>query len=315
MVTAGEQFWDYIYISDVATAIARVVEREEARGVFNLGSGHHGDHSFDHRTSGRLIDPRLPIGFGEAPYRPDQVMHLEADISRLAALGWRPQVELHEGLAMAVAWYRQQASRRSQPNNIAHHSRRIGRLMQGKPRKLISIVTACFDEEPNLIDCRDAVRRLFAEQLPDYDFEHVFCDNCSTDKSPAILRQMAKEDPRIKVIFDAANFGPFRSNFNGVLSTSGDAVVVLLAADLQDPAEVIADFVRKWEEGYEVVHGIRANRQESLVMRNVRRVYYRLVSRFANVEIPNDVGEFQLIDRAVVDACGSLTIITLTFAA
>lgn len=174
--------------------------------------------------------------------------------------------------------------------------------MQGKPRKLISIVTACFNEEPNLIDCRDAVRRLFAEQLPDYDFEHVFCDNCSTDKSPAILRQMAKEDSRIKVIFNARNYGPFRSNFNGVLSTSGDAVVVLLAADLQDPAEVIADFVRKWEEGFEVVHGIRANRQESLVMRTVRRVYYRLVSRFANVEIPNDVGEFQLIDRAVVDA-------------
>ena len=174
--------------------------------------------------------------------------------------------------------------------------------MQGKPRKLISIVTACFNEEPNLIACRDAVRRLFAEQLPDYDFEHVFCDNCSTDKSPAILRQMAKEDPRSKVIFNARNFGPFRSNFNGVLNTSGDAVVVLLAADLQDPAEVIADFVRKWEEGFEVVHGIRANRQESLVMRNVRRVYYRLVSRFANVEIPNDVGEFQLIDRAVVDA-------------
>ena len=171
--------------------------------------------------------------------------------------------------------------------------------MQGKPRKLISIVTACFNEEPNLIDCRDAVRRLFAEQLPDYDFEHVFCDNCSTDKSPAILRQMAKEDPRIKVIFNARNFGPFRSNFNGVLHTSGDAVVVLLAADLQDPAEVIADFVRKWEEGFEVVHGIRANRQESLVMRTVRRVYYRLVSRFANVEIPNDVGEFQLIDSAV----------------
>lgn len=174
--------------------------------------------------------------------------------------------------------------------------------MQGMPRKLISIVTACFNEEPNLIDCRDAVRRLFAEQLTDYDFEHVFCDNCSTDKSPAILRQMAKEDRRIKVIFNARNFGPFRSNFNGVLNTSGDAVVVLLAADLQDPAEVIVDFVRKWEEGYEVVHGIRANRQESFVMCTVRRAYYRLVSRFANIEIPNDVGEFQLIDRAVVDA-------------
>lgn len=174
--------------------------------------------------------------------------------------------------------------------------------MNAAPRKLISIVTPCYNEELNLKDCREAVRRVFAEKLPEYDHEHIFCDNCSKDSSPAILRQMAKDDPRTKVIFNARNYGPFRSNFNGVLSTSGDAVVVSLACDLQDPPEVIADFVRKWAEGYEVVHGVRANRQENFVMRNIRRVYYRLVSRFANVEIPNDVGEFQLIDRAVVEA-------------
>ena len=110
VVTAGEQLWDYIYISDVATAIARVVESDEARGVFNLGSGTTSTIRSIIENVRALIDPRLPIGFGEAPYRPDQVMHLEADISRLASLGWRPQVELHEGLAKAVAWYRQQAS-------------------------------------------------------------------------------------------------------------------------------------------------------------------------------------------------------------
>ncbi|MGC3967120.1 MAG: glycosyltransferase family 2 protein [Pirellulales bacterium] len=174
--------------------------------------------------------------------------------------------------------------------------------MSSSRRKLISVVTPCYNEELNLVDCRDAVRKLFATQLPEYDFEHIFCDNCSRDQSPVILRQMAKEDPRVKVIFNARNFGPFRSTFNGVLATSGDAVVVALAADQQDPPEVIADFVRKWEEGYEVVHGVRANRQENVIMRNVRRIYYRLVSRFANIQIPNDVGEFQLVDRVVVEA-------------
>lgn len=174
--------------------------------------------------------------------------------------------------------------------------------MFSQASKLISIVTPCYNEELNLVDCRNAVRALFTERLPEYDYEHIFCDNCSTDQSPMILRELAKEDSRIKVIYNARNFGPFRSNFNGVLNTSGDAVVVALACDLQDPPEVIYDFVRKWEQGFEVVHGVRANRQENIVMRNVRRVYYRLVSRFANIQIPDDVGEFQLVDRVVVEA-------------
>lgn len=173
--------------------------------------------------------------------------------------------------------------------------------MDHSKRKTISVVTPCFNEETNLLDCRDAVRRVFAEKLPDYDYEHIFCDNCSTDGSPAALRKLAQDDPQVKVIYNARNFGPFRSTYNGVMSTTGDAVVVLLAADLQDPPEVIADFVRQWEAGHEIVYGIRANRQEGLVMRNVRKVYYRLVSRFASIDIPNDVGEFQFIDRAVVD--------------
>jgi len=168
-------------------------------------------------------------------------------------------------------------------------------------RKKISIVTPCYNEESNLPDCRDAVRRVFVEQLPEYDYEHVFCDNRSTDGSVAVLRRLAQDDSHVKVIFNARNFGPFRSTFNGLLSTSGDAVVVLLAADLQDPPEVVVDFVRHWEQGNEIVYGIRANRQESWLMRNTRRIYYRLVSRFASIDIPNDVGEFQLVDKVVVD--------------
>ncbi len=106
----------------------------------------------------------------------------------------------------------------------------------------------------------------------------------------------------MKVIANARNFGPFRSLFNGLMSASGDGVVPFLAADLQDPPEIILDFVKIWEEGYEVVYGIRANREESWLMRVARGIYYRLVNRFANIEIPINVGEFQLIDRKVVNA-------------
>lgn len=169
-------------------------------------------------------------------------------------------------------------------------------------RKLISVVTPCYNEELNILDCHEAVRKLFAERLPEYDYEHIFCDNASRDSSPQILADLAARDERVRVIFNAANFGPFRSMFNGLQSTSGDAVVVQLAADLQDPPELIVDFVRRWEEGYEVVYGKRSEREEGLAMRTVRHVYYRAVNRFAEINVPTDVSEFQLIDRAVADA-------------
>ena len=169
-------------------------------------------------------------------------------------------------------------------------------------RKLISIVTPCFNEQDNVADCYQAVQRVFVEMLPDYDYEHVFCDNASTDDTVGVLRQLAARDPRVKVIVNSRNFGPFCSTFNGLMSTSGDAVVVLLAADLQDPPEVVASFVKRWEEGYEVVYGIRNKREEGFLMHRVRRLYYWTVSRFADIIIPPNVGEFQLIDRVVVDA-------------
>ena len=169
-------------------------------------------------------------------------------------------------------------------------------------RKKISVVTPCYNEQDNVRECLETVRRIFAEQLPEYDLEHVFCDNASTDRTPEILRELAAADANVKVIFNARNFGLFCSSFNGLLSTTGDAVIVMLPADMQDPPELIPQFVRQWKKGYEVVYGIRKQREEGFAMRNVRKLYYRTVSRFANIVIPPYVGEFQLIDRVVVDA-------------
>jgi len=169
-------------------------------------------------------------------------------------------------------------------------------------RKLISVVTPCFNEEDNIEACAEAVRRVFEIDLPGYDYEHIFCDNDSKDRTQAILRMMASKDSRIKLIFNARNFGPFRSLFNGVMAASGDGVVLFLPADLQDPPEIIPQMVKQWEAGYHIVYGIRANREEGPIMRFVRHRYYRLVKRWAEVDIPTDVGEFQLVDRVVIKA-------------
>lgn len=106
-VTAAEQRWDYVYVADAAEAVLRVCESEQAKGVFNLGSGSAVPLRAIIERVRDEIDPALPIGFGEVPYRPDQVMHLEADITRLAtAAAWRPSTDLATGLRNTVDWYR-----------------------------------------------------------------------------------------------------------------------------------------------------------------------------------------------------------------
>lgn len=169
-------------------------------------------------------------------------------------------------------------------------------------RKVISIVTAVYNEEDNVEDCHKAVRALFDGPLADYDFEHIFADNCSTDRTVEVLRRMSEVESRIKIILNARNFGPMRSSFNALMAVSGDAAIPLLAADLQDPPEMIVEFVRQWEQGFEVVHGVREARDEAKLMVAVRRTYYGMVSKLSSVQVPPNVGEFQLIDRKVVDA-------------
>lgn len=169
-------------------------------------------------------------------------------------------------------------------------------------RKTISVVTPCYNEELNVTEAYEAVRKVFDEQLPGYEREHIFCDNASTDETQRILRDLAARDPKIKVIFNARNFGPMKSNYNGVMAATGDAVLLFLPCDLQDPPEMLPEFVKKWEEGYQIVYGIRATREESWAMRSVRGLYYRLLTSFSEVKVPIGVGDYQLVDRRVLEA-------------
>jgi len=168
-------------------------------------------------------------------------------------------------------------------------------------RRRISIVTPCFNEQDNVRACCEAVRDVFATRLPAYDYEHIFADNASTDDTAQRLRELARCDPRVKVILNARNFKALPSAFNAVLSASGDAVVPLLAADLQDPPEVIPEFVREWEQGCKVVYGIRRERDEFFAVRMLRHAFYVLIAKFSDTPLRVDAGEFQLLDRVVVE--------------
>lgn len=168
--------------------------------------------------------------------------------------------------------------------------------------KTISIVTPCYNEELNIEECWRTIRELFETKLNGYVREHIFCDNASTDKTVEILRRIAANDPSVKIIVNARNFGPLRSNYNGVMASSGDAVLLCMAADLQDPPELIPEFLALWESGNDVVYGVRARREEGILMRNVRDIYYRLLTGLSDLVVPPGVGDFQLVDRQIIES-------------
>jgi glycosyltransferase involved in cell wall biosynthesis len=168
--------------------------------------------------------------------------------------------------------------------------------------KTISIITPCYNEEASVEECVETISRLFAQELPNYALEHIFCDNASTDRTVEILKHLAKTNRSLKIIVNSRNFGILKNTYNGVLSATGDAVLLFLPVDLQDPPELIPEFVRHWESGYEIVYGLRAEREEGFLIRSARKLYYRLLSKLTYVDYPPDAGDFQLVDRKVHDA-------------
>ena len=165
--------------------------------------------------------------------------------------------------------------------------------------KLISVVSPCYNEEGNIEILVDRVRELFAN-LPQYNYEHIIIDNHSTDRTVDILRGIAKNDPHVKVILNARNFGHIRSPQHAILEARGDAVIVLLS-DLQDPPEMLCDFIREWEAGYPIVVAIKNTSDENGLMYRVRSIYYKTVARLTDVKVLEHFTGFGLYDRQVVD--------------
>ncbi|MFZ4413447.1 MAG: glycosyltransferase family 2 protein [Bacteroidales bacterium] len=165
--------------------------------------------------------------------------------------------------------------------------------------KLISIISACYNEEGNITEVYNRVKRVF-EKLPQYDYEHLFIDNDSNDKTQDILRDIASRDKNVKVIFNTRNFGPGRSPWHAFHKVKGDAIISIVS-DLQDPPEMILPFLQKWEEGYKIVIGVKNKSKESFVMFNIRKIFYRLLNNFSEIELVNNYTGFGLYDRSFID--------------
>lgn len=165
--------------------------------------------------------------------------------------------------------------------------------------KLLSVVSGCYNEVDNVRECYERVKKA-VEEIGRYRYEHIFIDNASKDGTLAVLREIAAKDKNVKIIVNARNFGHIRSPLHAIFQARGDAIISVVS-DLQDPPELIKEFVKKWEEGFLVVMAVKENSEESPLFFAIRKAYYELVSRLAEIELVKNATGFGLYDRRFVD--------------
>lgn len=175
-----------------------------------------------------------------------------------------------------------------------------------KTNKVVSVVTPCFNEELNIDSCYEAVRSTFASMKLNlnhsYRYEHIFVDNASNDTTRLKIQALRRKDSRVKYYRNNRNVGSVGNIWIGLTVSKGDLVIPLIPADLQDPPEMIPQFIENWENGYLVIQGVAIKRNESLILQVFRRVFYFLISRLATTYIPSGANEFCAIDRRVLDS-------------
>lgn len=165
--------------------------------------------------------------------------------------------------------------------------------------KLITVVSPCYNEQENVAILYEQVKQQF-ELLPNYQYEHIFIDNCSTDNTVNILKDIAQKDKNVKIIINSRNFGHIRSPYYGMLQAKGDAVISLVS-DLQDPPELIPELIKKWEEGFKIVCGVKRTSEENFLFFRLRKMYYGLVTKLSEVPLIKNFTGFGLYDQVVID--------------
>ncbi|NOX26535.1 MAG: glycosyltransferase family 2 protein [Deltaproteobacteria bacterium] len=166
-------------------------------------------------------------------------------------------------------------------------------------KKKISVISPCYNEESNVQELYSRVVEVLS-RYPQYDFEYLFIDNASTDSTVDRLKEIAASDKRVKIIVNTRNFGHIRSPYWGILQTSGNATIYL-ASDLQDPPELIPQFIDEWEKGYKVVLAVKPVSQGNPIMQRLRKLYYRVLDGISNISLIRDCTGFGLYDKVVLD--------------
>jgi len=166
-------------------------------------------------------------------------------------------------------------------------------------RKLLSIVTPCFNEEENVDELYRRIKAAIASESA-YDFEIIFIDNASADGTVAKIKTLASIDPAVKLIVNTRNFGHIRSPYYGITQSRG-AATIYLASDLQDPPEIIPQFIREWEKGFKLVMAIKPISKGNAIVHSLRKSYYRFLDGISDITLLSDSTGFGLYDKEVLD--------------
>ena len=165
--------------------------------------------------------------------------------------------------------------------------------------KKISIMVPTFNEEDNIAPLFETITGVMGKDLPNYDYEILFIDNKSTDKTREKIAEICRKDKKVKAIFNAKNFGQFNSPYYGLTQTTGDCTI-LMCADFQDPVRMIVDFVKEWEKGYKIVIGIKTNSKENKLLYLLRSCYYKLIKKMSDVDQIEHFTGFGLYDKEFI---------------
>ena len=171
--------------------------------------------------------------------------------------------------------------------------------------KKISIMVPCYNEEDNVVPLSQALIQMLEKDLPQYDYDILFIDNDSTDTTRVKLRQLCKENKKIKAIFNAKNFGQFNSPYYGILQTDGDCTIPV-CADFQDPIDVIPRLVAEWEKGYKIVCAVKTSSKENKIMYFLRSCYYKIIKKMSSAEQIEHFTGFGLYDKSFVQVLRDL---------
>ena len=171
--------------------------------------------------------------------------------------------------------------------------------------KKISILIPCSNEEENVVPISKAIVEELCKNLSQYDYEIVFIDNDSKDNTRPLLREICKQNPKIKAIFNAKNFGQFNSPYYGMLQTTGDCTI-LMCCDFQDPIEMLPQLVNEWESGAKIVSCIKTKSKENPIMRMFRSWYYKIIKKMSSIDQIEHFTGFGLYDKSFIEVLRNL---------
>jgi len=284
---------DFVYIDDVVEAFvdtALNLRPEDYGGSFNIGSGCKTTIADIASVTKELFGLAGEPSFSSMPDRVWDVGDWYADPGKAARrLEWRPHTGLREGLGLMVAWHR----------SLADQERyyRSSKQFSLDTTHSVTAIIACYKDNQAIPIMYQRLKETFTKLKIDYEI--IFVNDNSPDDSEEVIRAITRQDKRVTGVSHSRNFGS-QAAFRSGMEIATKNSCVLLDGDLQDPPELIEEFVAKWREGFDVVYGRRIKREAPFFMRIAYKLFYRVFDAFSYLTIPHDAGDFSLMDRKVV---------------